>query len=189
MPEPPMSLQTKSARTLISEAQRLTRKGQIADAAQTYREILARFPANRRARDGLRALDRPDPQANLPKPDQVTAVLRLYREGAFAKALKMASALHVLDHDDLTLLEIMAGCHRHLGTPERALLLYDRGLAIRDNPAFRSAKGSALLEMGRLDPAARMLEHAVAQAPEDKTAWLQLSRCRLQMGHDLDVLR
>lgn len=174
-----MSLQTKSASTLIAQAQRLTRKGQIADAAQTYRDVLTRFPANRRAQEGLRALDRPESL----KPGQVTAALRLYQQGAYAKALRMASALHVLDTDNLTLLEIMAGCHRHLGAPDKAVLLYDRALAIRDNPAFKSAKGSALLEMGRLDPAARLLENAVAQAPEDKATWLQLSRCRLQMGH------
>lgn len=91
-----MTAQALPANKPLSQAQSARRNGTPDRARALYREVLTRYPANRRARDGLDALDHPDPGAR-----QVTQT-----------------------NLNAALTDLRAACHRALGAPDKAAALY-----------------------------------------------------------------
>ncbi|MDR9392701.1 MAG: sulfotransferase [Roseovarius sp.] len=169
---------------LLARAQSAARRGARADAAQLYTEVLARFPANRRARQGLAQLERPDPAARAVTQAEIDDVLRLHRAGQHEKALAQARALSRVAPGMRALGDIRAACHRALGRPDRALEIYRDALqgSPRDARLWRNC-GAALLDMTRLDEAEDCLAKAARLAPDDPDGWTALAEARLRRGH------
>ena len=89
-----MAVKDRSISQTLDLAKRAQRRGAIDEARAHYEQVLARFPANRRAKDGLLSLDAPNPKARRVDQAQIDTVNSLYRAGDYGAALKQATALH-----------------------------------------------------------------------------------------------
>ncbi|MDW4497290.1 sulfotransferase [Sulfitobacter sp. D35] len=176
-----MNKQTPPARILLSQAERLRRRGDMAGAAGLYEAVISRFPANTRARSGLAALER-DAIESLPQ-DRLDAVAASFRQGHWDEALRLAERLDT-DGGPLhpALIEIMGACHLRLGRPEAAVRVYDRALPAQETAELWSAKGRALRAAGRPNRATAAFGRATALAPDCVAHWLDLAACQLDCG-------
>ena len=81
----------------IRKAKRHARKGEIELAAQEYRRVLADFPQNPRAIEGLKALQNPKPinatAKSQPSRKQINALVGLYNQGDFQQTLMQGELL------------------------------------------------------------------------------------------------
>ena len=82
---------TETADRLLQRARKAARRGAAAEAARLYREVLARFPANKRAAEGLKRLEFHAGPAPLQR--EVAGLIDLYRRGDFGAVLARAPAL------------------------------------------------------------------------------------------------
>jgi tetratricopeptide (TPR) repeat protein len=199
---------------MLGRAKALAKAGREEDAAAVYRGILARFPANARARDGL---------AGLPRSGPAEAVRALLRAGKPDQALVRLEPLIVADPSSAELRGLAGGALARLGFHERALAQYLRALALdpgRSAAAFGAANmryllgrfaeaadgfaqvlaaepdhadarnnlGLSLHKMGRLDEAGRVFKEAVARQPEQARLWFNLGNVQADQGRPEDAI-
>ncbi|MFK7751520.1 MAG: sulfotransferase [Sedimentitalea sp.] len=162
-------------------AEKARRRGDLAQAAGMFSDVLVRFPANRKARQGVRTMGGRGVQALSEKARQLEASGALSdAEQHWARAL----ALRV-DHVGLGL--SLARCQLDLGRASAALATVDQVLSHHpDDPVAWDTKGRALRDLGQIEAAnsahlkalghgeldAGPLNHLgiLAQASGDKTA-------------------
>jgi tetratricopeptide (TPR) repeat protein len=199
---------SQSVDALLARAKALARAGRQEDAAAVYRGILARFPANARARDGL---------AGLPGRGPAEAVRALLRAGKPDQALLRLEPLIAADPESAELRGMAGGALARLGFHERALAQYRRALALdpgRVPAAFGAANmwyllgrfdeaatgfaqvlaaapdhadacnnlGLSLHKLGRLDEAGQVFAEAVARQPDQARLWFNLANVQADQG-------
>jgi tetratricopeptide (TPR) repeat protein len=179
-----MAVKDRHISKALDQARRAQRRGAIEEARALYKEVLSRFPANRRARNGVLSLEVPDPAARRVDQAQVDDVVALYKAGAFEKALRQATALHRQAPEIAALSDTRAACLRAMGRPEKALRLYQASLKARPEEAqlWRNC-GAALCDMQKLSEAEGCFVKACDLAPDSADLWHALARCRERRGH------
>ena len=205
---------SQSVDAMLGRAKALAKAGREAEAAEVYRGVLARFPANRRAQEGL---------AGLPKSGPVEAVRALLRAGKPDQALVRLEPLIVADPASAELRALAGGALARLGFHERALAQYMRALALdpgRSAAAFGAANmhyllgrfdeaargftqvlaaepdhddarnnlGLSLHKLGRLDEAGRVFDEAVTRQPEQARLWFNLGNVQADQGRPEDAI-
>ena len=179
-----MPTQTVKAPKLIARAQSAARSGDIAAAEALYRDVLARFPANRRAMDGLAKLAAARARAT-PKAE-IDALLALWQAGRVADALARTEHLPI-SHP--TVRDIRAAALRKLGQPAAAIPIYDDALKNDSgNAGLWFNAGSARLEDRRFAEAETCLARACAISAEPQHL-LALARCKLDQGYHVEALK
>ena len=173
-----MGVQDLKVPTLIARAKSAARAGDVATARALYQNVLSRFPANRRARDGLAQLAM--------RGDPVQTLLTLWTDGKVEEALALAKTL---DISHPTVRDIRAAAHRALGQHEIAIRIYDKALKTEPkNPNIWFNSGSARLENHHLGEAERYLAKAVS-LQGDPAHVLALAQCKLDQGYHADAAR
>ena len=75
-------------------AKKKLKEGSTVEAKRIYQSILARFPANKKAKHGMRALSsNPDSETQKPTQNQLQLLIKLYSQGQLQQALNQADAL------------------------------------------------------------------------------------------------
>jgi tetratricopeptide (TPR) repeat protein len=179
-----MAVKDRSIAQTLDLAKRAQRRGAVDEARAFYQAVLSRFPANRRAKDGLLSLDAPNPRARGVNQAQVDAIVALYQAGKYDTALRQATALHHQTPEIAALSDIRAACLRALGKPEKALQLYQAALKPRPNDAqlWRNC-GATLSDMQKLSEAEGCFVKACELAPDTADLWYLLAQCREWRGH------
>lgn len=179
-----MAVKDRSISQILDLAKRAQRRGAIEEARALYQQVLSRFPANRRAKDGALSLEAPDPTARTADQAQIDDVVALYKAGAYEKALRQATALHRKAPGVAALSDIRAACLRAMGQPEKALQLYQAALKARPNDAqlWRNC-GAALSDLQKLSEAEGCFAKACELAPDTAALWYTLAQCRERRGH------
>lgn len=164
-----MSLSVDQA---LRKAGRHARKGELELAARLYEGVIERFPGNRRAAEGLKAL-RAQPSAGAlpsPAPDGADAHYnlgnRLWQRGrpeeaaaAYAEALRIRPG-------DADALNNLGGVLYHLGRLEEAAARYTEALRVRPDDADAQYNlGNALRRLGRPREATAAYAEAVRLRP------------------------
>src|SRR6478609_5118572 len=80
-----------SVEQILRKARGLSAKGDAAEAERLYKEVLGRFPGNRKAAAELQALLAP--VIDNPSDAELERLLALYNKGLFAEALDQATHL------------------------------------------------------------------------------------------------
>jgi len=174
-----------SVSSVLAKARTATRRGAYAEAEALLRDVLERYPGNKSARDGLAALQRPDPTATKLTRGQLEAVIALFRKGAPERALAQAEALAPLAPDLPALLSIRAACLCALGRAEQAVPLYQRALGQTSGDAsLWAGLGGALRDAQDLSGAEAAFAKAASLKPADPSHALALATTRHEMGHD-----
>lgn len=156
----------------IRKAGTLAAQGQKADAETIYREILERFPANRRALDGMQALLAP------PQPAGDASVHRargntLKQQGRLEDAVASYDIALRLSPDDIEAANNRGIALKDLKRYDEALASYD--IVLRHKPDLAVAhynRGLVFREMGRLEDALECYERALRFKPDFAEACL-----------------
>jgi len=148
----------------LRKAATLQKGGQRESAENIYRQILQRFPDNRRAADALRGLHAAGERA---RPSHaISELLGLYNQKRFAELIEQAAHLSGTHPDAPIVLSIEGAAHAALGRFDLALGCYDEALRLKpDFGDAHNSRGIALKQLGRLDEALASYDRALGFAP------------------------
>ncbi|MDA9238681.1 tetratricopeptide repeat protein [Planktomarina sp.] len=158
----------------LEQAQRLAKKklkeGSSNDAMAIYLAILAKFPKNKKARDGLKALSggsnsKQTIVQGVPQ-DQLNLLVQLYSQGQFQQVLD--TTFHLLKQfpKSVTLFNISGAAHAGLGQHTDAITSYKKAITIEPNyvDAYYNL-GFALREKGNLEEAVKNFNKVILLNP------------------------
>ncbi|KQX25928.1 MULTISPECIES: O-linked N-acetylglucosamine transferase, SPINDLY family protein [unclassified Sphingomonas] len=149
----------------IDQALRKARSLSPEEAAALYREMLGRFPANKRVQAELEALTRP--AIVNPPVGELDAVVAYYRQGRHAEALRIAVELLARFPTGEILHNVTGAIYGALGQFEQAVSHY--GVATDLAPDYFEAhnnRGNALMDLRRLDEALASFDEAIRINPD-----------------------
>ena len=127
-----------SVNRLLSQAKRHASKGEISQAADLYRAVLARFPGNKHARQGLVGLgvQAPAPLSNMgPLEREMHALETLYDQRRLPDVVEKVTALLETYPKEIALLNILGAAHAGLGRHDDAVESFRRAIDIDPNVA------------------------------------------------------
>ncbi|MFP4327613.1 MAG: sulfotransferase [Paracoccaceae bacterium] len=147
----------------LRRAAQAARKGRLAEATGLYREVLARFPKNRRALEGLAALG---PSAASAPPQILSGLAAQAQAGKLAEAWAEVKILAAAWPDDAALATLAGGIAAASGLGPEAETHSRRALALApDNTAARYNLGLALQLQGRAPEAIAAYEEVLQANP------------------------
>ena len=162
---------SKSVSQILSKAKRHAKNGQADLAAELYQSVLAKFPKNRRAADGLRALEQPGTSAPAtkagPSQPQIDSLLSLYKEGKLQQTLTEGEALAKQFPADPFTLNLLGAANFGLGRLDEAVAYYSS--ALQAKPDYVDAHhnlGNVLKELGRGEEAVASYQEALKIKPD-----------------------
>ena len=174
-----MAEPTQTIEATMIRARALAKGGQLAEAAALYRGVLARFPNNQRAKDGLAGLG----LAVAPDPSRVALIRTLLVAGRLPEALDRLQPL-LATHPGSAELHFLAGAVlARLGRPDAALAQYLT--ALRLAPGMAEAQfgaGNMLYLMGRYAEAVPAFETVVQADPGNDDARNNLGLALHRLG-------
>jgi len=145
---------------VFRKAHALSRDGEKGEAERLYRDILDRFPGNRRALEELKALL--TPKVENPPQAELDGLIALYRQGNMAEALAHANALLVRYPHGEILHNIAGGLSNALGRVDAAIGHYDQAIALApDYVEAYNNRGNALQASDKLPEALADFDEAL----------------------------
>lgn len=171
----------------VDQALRKARSLSHAEAEALYREILVRFPANKRVQQELAALSRP--AIENPPADELNAVAAHYHQGRLTQALDLASDLLTRFPHGEILNNITGAIHAGLGRFEQAIHHYDRAIELAPDyfEAFNN-RGNALNDHKRSAEAVASFDQAIKLNPNYAEAWMNRGIALRRLGRLDDAL-
>lgn len=162
---------------MLAKAKSLTRQGADADARQLYEQVLARFPANRRARQGLATLGGaeaagPSGPALIPEMARLAAALQA---GGAPQVAKRAAFLLKTHPANAALWNLYGSACAQSGQLQQAEAAFRKATGLA--PAFTdplSNLGALHEEQGDLDQAVAFYREACALAPANAELKIRL---------------
>ena len=134
-PPQPNILDSLKLDQALSLARKKARGGDTGEAKRIYRDILAKFPKNKRAHDGLKGLSSgafgKESKVQDPPHDQLQALINLYSQGQLQQALHEAGTLVQKFPQSATLFIIQAAAFKDLGHLDHSIEAYTKALAIK----------------------------------------------------------
>lgn len=172
----------------LRKAASLSARGNVSEAESIYRDVLQRFPANKRALEGMRALSAPkDPQAY---EKGVEAVLALYDQGRLREALDHLRLLIDLYPSQPDLHNIAGAACAGTGQLAAAVEFYDRAIELKpDYAEVHSNRATALIGLQRLDEALASCDEAIALQPGNAGAHSNRGTVLKQLGRPDEAIR
>ena len=175
----------------LEQAQRLAKKrlkeGSSEDAKSIFSDILAKFPKNRKAIDGLKALSGGlvGKQNNVqnPQQEQLNFLVQLYSQGQFQKVVD--TGFHLLKQfpNSVTLQNISGAAHAGLGQLDGAIAAYKRAISIM--PDYVDAYynlGFAFREQGKLEEAVQTFRKVISLKPDYVDAYNNIAATLQKQG-------
>ena len=161
-------------------AKKKARDGSNKEAELIYRKILLKFPKNKKAINGMRALSSKFTQKSSssrnPHKVQMQELLNLHSKGQFHKALSKASQLLLEFPGSSELYNFIGSTNKSLGKLEEALVSYTKALSIKPNYAQAYYNmGNALAEKGEMEKARKAYKKAIEYKHDYAKAMWNLS--------------
>ncbi len=175
----------------LRKAQSHIKAGELTEAEELYKQVLSKFPKNKKAilghqrlKVGINSKGSLNPE---PPQDKVQDLIKLYNKGQFEKALGKAKPLLSLFPKAITL-------HNIQGASNAALQRYDAAIdsykqAIKINPDFAETYnnlGMALQDKGELDAAIENYNKALKIKPNFTEAFYNMGNSLKDKG-ELDA--
>ena len=186
-PQQPNILDSLKLDQAIKLAKKKSKDGSIKEAKRIYQDILAKFPKNKRASDGLKALaSRPAGDAAKvqdPPQDQLQSLINLYNQGQLKQALEQANVLLQQFPNSSVLYNICGAANQVLGQLDDAIEAYSKALALK--PDYAEAyynMGNALKDQGKLEEAIEVYNKALAIKPDYADAYSNMGVALQEQG-------
>lgn len=190
-----MSAHYLSVNQALRLARTHTNRGALAEAKRAYSWILDKFPDNKRALDGLRALQGPPASAEQETPGveetlppEAKAAMALFRNGRLEDAQAEAATLVVRFPRVASLHNLLGRIEAGLGHSLKAIGSFRRAAALQ--PELVEARinlGETLNEIGRHDEAIAVLRQATREQPDCAEAHDQLGTALLAMERNSEA--
>ena len=176
-------------RTLL-RAETHLRRGELDTARALYQAVLAAYPRNQRAQQGLARLGpggrNPAATASFPA-DRAEALIALFNQGRLGEVVQGARALLADNPSSSFLWNILAAAQAASGQFREAETGFRKAIEI--NPDYADGHvnlASALREQGKLDEAVATYRRAIEIRPENAVAHYNLGNALKDQG-DLDA--
>ena len=171
----------------IKIAKKKSKDGSTEEARRIYQDILTKFPKNKRAIDGLKALaGRPVSKASKaqdPPQDQLQSLVNLYSQGQLQLALKQAETLVQQFPQSPVLFNIQGAVLKGLGQLDLSIQAYNKALAIKpDYAEAYNNMGNALKEQGKLEEAIEAYNKSLAIKSDYAEAYYNLGNALKEQG-------
>ena len=168
-------------------AKKKTKEGSPEKAKRIYQDVLAKFPKNKRAIDGLRGLGSKSVSkaSNVQDPpqNQLQFLINLYNKGLLKQALEIAEALALKFPTSATLFNIQGVVFKRLGQIDLAVEAYKKALAIKpDFAEVLNNLGNILRDQDKVDAAIEALKGAVKIQPDFADAYNNLGLALAKKG-------
>ena len=175
----------------LRRAKEKVKEGSHEDANRIYDDILARFPKNKKAIDGIKSLSDGliDKVLKVQEPaqDQLQQIVNLYQQGQLQQTLDGAKQLLSKFPNSLTLYNIQGAVNAGLGQFDDAIDSYKQAIKIK--PDFANAyhnMGAALRSKGDLDAAIKSYKQALKIEPEYAEVYYNMGNALRDKG-DLEA--
>ena len=170
-PPQPNILDSLKLDQAIMLAKKKAKDGPAEEAKRIYQDILTKFPKNKRARDGMKALlggaIGNASKVQDPPQDQQQSLINLYSQGHLKQALEQANVLLRQFPSSSFLYNICGAANQVSGRLDAAIEAYKKALAIK--PDYAEAyynMGNALQDQSKLDEAIASYDKALAIKPD-----------------------
>ena len=168
-------------------AKKRAKEGSLEEAKRIYRDILTKFPKNKRARDGLKGLtSRTVGKASKvqnPPQEQQQLLIKLYSQGQLQQALKQAGILVQQFPQSAILFNIQGAVLKGLGRLDQSVAAYNKALAIKpDYAEAYNNMGIALKEQSKLEDAIEACNKALAIKPDYGDAYYNMGNVLKDQG-------
>jgi predicted TPR repeat methyltransferase len=177
----------------LSLARKKARGGDTGEAKRIYQDILAKFPKNKRARDGLKGLSSgpvgKESKVQDPPHEQLQALINLYSQGQLKQALDQANILLQKFPSSSVLYNICGAVYKDLGQFDASIEAFSRALTIQ--PDYADAynnKGLVLQEQGKLEEAIEAYNKALAIKPDHAGAYNNMGNALKDQGKLEDAI-
>jgi predicted TPR repeat methyltransferase len=171
----------------LSLARKKARGGDTGEAKRIYQDILAKFPKNKRARDGLKGLSSgpvgKESKVQDPPHEQLQALINLYSQGQLKQALDQANILLQKFPSSSVLYNICGAVYKDLGQFDASIEAFSRALTIQ--PDYADAynnKGLVLKDQGKLEEAIKAYNKALAIKPDYAEAYNNMGNALQEQG-------
>ena len=169
----------------LSKAKSHAKKGKIHEAQRLYEDVLQAFPKNKRAQQGLAALDKhKQPNATQSPPQEaINQLINLYNQGQFAATVEQAQALTRHYPNALVIWNILGGAAAKTGQIDQAINAFKRAIAIK--PDYATAHynmGSVLIDQGKPEEAIEAYKKALSLKPDYAEAYNNMGSVLIDQG-------
>jgi protein O-GlcNAc transferase len=182
-----MSLSVDKA---LRKAQSHVKEGELAEAEELYKQVLSKFPKNKKAIQGYQKLkagitSKGALKSELPQ-ENVDELMNLYNQGQFEKALEKTKLLVSLFPNTIAISSInniQGACHAALQRYDAAIDCYKEAIKIKPNYAdAHMNKGSALQNKGELDAAIESFKKTLSLNPNNPIAYFNMGNALKEKG-------
>ena len=133
----------------LKNAKSHAKKGELEQATDLYRRVLEKFPANKRAKEGLNSLNH-----QAPSPEHIATLNALYQRGQLQEALEQGTALAEQYPNLPEIFNVLGLVNAKLGRLDLAVASYTKAMQINSDYAWaHNNLGSALNAAGKFDEA------------------------------------
>ena len=185
--EQPNILDTLKLTQVIKLAKKKSNEGFPEEARRVYQDVLVKFPKNKRALDGIKALAG-GPFGNAPKvqdppQDQLQALVNLYSQGQLQQTIERAETLAQQFPKSVILFNIQGAALKGLGRLDLSIEAYNKALTIKPDYAVAySNMGVTLQKQGKLEEAIEAYNKALALKPDKAEAHYNMGNALQEQG-------
>lgn len=183
---------SRSVEQLLRKAKRHAKMGDVQLAEESYKSILATYPQNKRAIEGLKELHGADTKAknaaHAPTEAQIRELIALYNQRRLEEALIKGEALARKYPNVPFLPNLLGTVNSSLGRCTEAVEHFARALRLRpDYAEAHNNLGNALYSMGRDEDAAKSFVKAVKLRPDYIEAYCNLTLVKKYQNDDPQI--
>ena len=186
-PKQPNILDTLKLDQALKLAKKKAKEGDPEEAKHIYRDILTKFPKNKRASDGLKRLvGSPFGKASRvqePPQAQIQELINLYSQGQHQPALKQAKTLAQQFPKSPILFNIQGAVLKSLGQLDQSIEAFNKAVAIE--PDYAEAyynMGNTLKARAKLEDAIEAYKKALAIRPDYTEAYNNMGNTLNEQG-------
>ena len=154
----------------LRKAESRERKGEMDEALKLYHSVLAVFPGNIRAKQGLARLSQPKPgtlAGENPSDEILHQLIDLYNKGQIRTVIQECDRLTKEFPQSFLLWNLLGAANNAQGKLKEAIAAYNKALLIKpDFAEGHTNRGNTLKDLGRLDEAVASYDKAIQLKPD-----------------------
>jgi len=143
----------------LMKARSHAKKGEVLESQKLYQAVLLAFPKNKRAQEGLAALNKPKQN---PPQEAVNQLVNLYNQGQLSAVVEQAQPLTEQYPNTFIVWNFLGAAHNGLGRVEQASEAFKKVTELNPNYAdgFNNL-GATLKDQGKLEEAVEAYKKAL----------------------------
>ena len=161
------------------------KKGEVAEAEKLYQGILHAYSNNKRAQQGLDALNKLEQNNATQSPPQeaIDQLVNLYNQGQLSAVVKQAQSLTKEYPEAFIIWNILGASTAQIGMLDEAIDAYKKSISLKpDYAEAYSNMGVALQDQGKLDEAIDAYKKSISLKPDYADAYYNMGNALKDQG-------